>query len=242
MTIRRGDNDRLLEVDLLEMTTPKPKFDGPSSGWRSGCTASLGERAFSPARRLNRSSTAIGSRFQSWRGCGRGARSRPFGGHCRVRVKQASRHKKRKKCARELRNDESGDIYRPDPREGIRERTRDGDSWIGEGRRGGEPIGCAESEPRRASTKDTAGLKCAWLIGARSAISVANTATVAAVFASSAIAEFPPARRSAMTPEPTTVAARSSEPIPSAARRRASFMRCRRQAVSGQWRPGAPGA
>jgi len=53
---------------------------------------------------------------------------------------------------------------------------------------------------------------------------VANTATVAAVFASNAIAELPPARRSAMTPEPTTVAARSSEPIPSAVKRRDRFM------------------
>ena len=147
MTIRRGDNDRLLEVDLLEMTTPKPKFDGPSSGWRSGCTASLGERAFSPARRLNRSSTAIGSRFQSWRGCCSEACSGSFCGRCRVAVKQAPRHKKRKERAPELRNGESGNVYRPDPREGIRERTRDGNSRIGEGRRGGEPIGCAD--PRR---------------------------------------------------------------------------------------------
>src|SRR5690242_870775 len=47
-------------------------------------------------------------------------------------------------------------------------------------------------------------------------MSVASTATVAPVFASKAIATLPPARRSAMTPEPTTAAVRSSEPIASA--------------------------
>jgi len=67
---------------------------------------------------------------------------------------------------------------------------------------------------------DTAGLKWAPLTGPRSAISVPKTATVAAVFASSATATLPPARRSAMMPEPTTVAAKSKDPINSAIRRR----------------------
>src|SRR5271170_1993029 len=63
---------------------------------------------------------------------------------------------------------------------------------------------------------ETAGLKCAPLMGPKSAINVARTATVAAVFASSATARFPPASRSAMIPEPITVAAKRSEPKPSA--------------------------
>src|SRR5271163_2020767 len=48
------------------------------------------------------------------------------------------------------------------------------------------------------------------------AINVASTATVAPVLAINATARLPPARRSAMIPEPTTVAARSSDPSPSA--------------------------
>src|ERR1700722_13030657 len=83
--------------------------------------------------------------------------------------------------------------------------------------------------PRSAWTKDTAGLKCAPLTGPRSAIKVARTATVAPVFAMSATAKFPAASRSAMIPEPITVAASRSEPKPSAAMRRNMTLdiRCR---------------
>src|SRR3984893_7502613 len=63
---------------------------------------------------------------------------------------------------------------------------------------------------------DTAGLKCAPLMGPTSAMSVASTATVAAVFANNATARFPPARRSAMIPEPITVEVSSIDPRPSA--------------------------
>jgi hypothetical protein len=63
---------------------------------------------------------------------------------------------------------------------------------------------------------ETAGLKCAPLMGPRSAMSVASTATVAAVFANNATARFPPASRSAMIPEPITVEANSVDPRPSA--------------------------
>src|SRR5690348_1908200 len=59
------------------------------------------------------------------------------------------------------------------------------------------------------------GLKCAPLIGPRSPIRTPSTATVAPVLASRAMAVLPPERRSAMTPEPTTVAASSREPRPS---------------------------
>ena len=57
------------------------------------------------------------------------------------------------------------------------------------------------------------GLKCAPLIGPNNMISVARPATVASVFASSAIASFPPDNRSAMMPEPTT---RREQQVPSA--------------------------
>src|SRR5271170_6145255 len=53
-------------------------------------------------------------------------------------------------------------------------------------------------------------------MGPKSAIKVASTATVATVFASNATARLPPASRSAMIPEPITVAAKSIEPRPSA--------------------------
>ncbi len=59
---------------------------------------------------------------------------------------------------------------------------------------------------------ETAGLKCAPLMGPKRAINVASTATVAAVFANSATARLPPASRSAMIPEPITVAASRIEP------------------------------
>src|ERR1700722_414051 len=60
-------------------------------------------------------------------------------------------------------------------------------------------------------------------MGPSDAISVASTATVAAVFASSATARLPPASRSAMMPDPITVAAKSIEPKPSAASARRSM-------------------
>jgi hypothetical protein len=63
---------------------------------------------------------------------------------------------------------------------------------------------------------ETAGLKCAPLKGPSSAINEARTATVAPVLAINAMPRLPPARRSAMIPEPTTVAARSNDPRPSA--------------------------
>ena len=81
------------------------------------------------------------------------------------------------------------------------------------------------SSPRSAWTKDTAGLKWAPLTGPNNAINVARTATVAPVFAMSATARFPAASRSAMIPEPITVAASSNEPKPSAARRRSTRLR-----------------
>ena len=73
---------------------------------------------------------------------------------------------------------------------------------------------------------DTAGLKWAPLMGPSSAIRVASTATVAPVLARSATATLPPLRRSAMIPEPTTVAASSAEPKPSALSRRDSDSVC----------------
>src|SRR6202035_3228793 len=61
-------------------------------------------------------------------------------------------------------------------------------------------------------------------MGPKSAMSVASTATVAAVFASNATARFPPARRWAIMPEPITVAARSIDPKPSATSTRRSTL------------------
>jgi len=77
--------------------------------------------------------------------------------------------------------------------------------------------------------------------GPISAISVASTATVAPVFARSAIAALPPDKRSAMTPEPTTAAARSTEPSASAVRRLAVFIPDQRP-VSCRSRPASPAA
>src|SRR5580704_1389905 len=82
--------------------------------------------------------------------------------------------------------------------------------------------------PRSAWTKETAGLKWAPLTGPNNAIKVARTATVAPVLAMSATAKFPAERLSAMIPEPITVAASSSEPRPSAARRRSTTLGSRR--------------
>src|SRR5258708_35896437 len=64
---------------------------------------------------------------------------------------------------------------------------------------------------------ETTGLKCAPLTGPNSLMSTARIATVAPVFASNATPAFPAESRSAMTPEPMTVADKSSEPIASAA-------------------------
>src|SRR5271154_1373785 len=82
------------------------------------------------------------------------------------------------------------------------------------------------SFPRKAWMNDTAGFRCAPLKGPRSAINVANTAIVAPELAINATARFPPARRSAMTPEPTTVAVNNKEPKPSANNRRGSGSVC----------------
>src|SRR5271155_638855 len=61
-------------------------------------------------------------------------------------------------------------------------------------------------------------------MGAKSAIRVESTAIVAAVFASNATARFPPASRSAIIPEPITVAAKSMDPKPSATSARRSML------------------
>ena len=61
----------------------------------------------------------------------------------------------------------------------------------------------------------TTGLKCAPLIGPNVRISATSPAPVAMVLASSAIATFPPASRSPMMPEPTTVASRNAVPTAS---------------------------
>src|SRR5271166_6001886 len=73
---------------------------------------------------------------------------------------------------------------------------------------------------------ETAGLKWAPLKGPSSAIRVASTATVAPVLARSATATLPPLRRSAMIPDPTTVAASNADPRPSANSRRDSGLVC----------------
>ena len=72
-----------------------------------------------------------------------------------------------------------------------------------------------------ASARVTAGLKWAPEIGPNVRISATSAAPVAMVFARSAIATFPPARRSPMMPEPTTVASSRAVPSPSATVRRA---------------------
>jgi hypothetical protein len=80
-----------------------------------------------------------------------------------------------------------------------------------------------------ASATLTAGLKCAPEIGPNVRISAASAAPVAIVFASSASATFPPANRSAMTPEPTTADTKNPVPTNSAAilRERFAVIACR---------------
>ena len=65
-------------------------------------------------------------------------------------------------------------------------------------------------------------------------ISTNRIAPVASVLPSRATASFPPARFSAMIPEPITVANRKKEPSPSAASRRASGGRSGKAGL--QWR------
>ena len=62
----------------------------------------------------------------------------------------------------------------------------------------------------------TAGLKWAPEIGPSARMIAMSPAPVASVFARSAMATFPPARRSPMMPDPTTVASKSAVPRPSA--------------------------
>ncbi len=81
------------------------------------------------------------------------------------------------------------------------------------------------SGDRCNATALTTGLKCAPLIGPKTAIRVASTATVANVLASSATAPLPAASLSAMMPEPMTQAASSSAPSASAATLRHMFKR-----------------
>src|SRR5437660_11928760 len=77
--------------------------------------------------------------------------------------------------------------------------------------------------PSRASATDTTGLKCAPEIGPKVRIRATSVAPVAIVLANNANATFPFARRSAMMPEPTTVATRSKVPKNSAVHRLRRF-------------------
>ncbi len=70
-----------------------------------------------------------------------------------------------------------------------------------------------------ASATETTGLKCAPEIGPKVRMRATSAAPVANVFASRARARFPLASRSAIIPEPTTVATRIPVPRNSATRR-----------------------
>src|SRR5438105_1244661 len=74
--------------------------------------------------------------------------------------------------------------------------------------------------PAAASAKVTAGFMCAPLIGPKVRISATSAPPVASALASSATARFPPARRSAMIPLPTTAASSSAVARLSATNRR----------------------
>src|SRR5882762_10496109 len=80
-----------------------------------------------------------------------------------------------------------------------------------------------------AAASVTAGFKCAPEIGANVRISASNAAPVAIVFASRAIATFPPAKRCPIMPDPTTAATRNALPKNSAVSRarRGNFIRDR---------------
>ena len=74
--------------------------------------------------------------------------------------------------------------------------------------------------PWSAKERVTAGLKWAPEIGPKIRISTTRIAPVARVLPRSARATMPPARRSPMIPEPTTVARRNAVPRVSAKSRR----------------------
>src|SRR6266404_1438510 len=77
--------------------------------------------------------------------------------------------------------------------------------------------------PSTASATEITGFRCAPEIGPKVRIRANSAAPVAIVLASNANATFPPASRSAIIPEPTTVATRSSVPKNSAVTRLGRF-------------------